>query len=51
MVIRRLGLHKYGLYSIASGRRLGVFRSKKAAIARERQIEYFKHQDARRHYL
>ena len=42
-MIRRLGPQKYRLYSRTSGKILGTFRSKKAALARERQIQYFKH--------
>ena len=35
---------KFGLYSIATpGKRLGVFRSRSAAVKREQQINFFKH--------
>jgi hypothetical protein len=44
MIRKFPGMQKYGLYSIKSGRRLGTFRTKKAALARERQIQFFKRQ-------
>lgn len=48
MVIRRVGA-KYVLYTKKKDRqtgrrkRLGVFRSREAALRRERQIQFFKH--------
>lgn len=33
---------KYVLYSKSSGRRLGVYTSREKAVARERQIQFFK---------
>ncbi|HLC58987.1 MAG TPA: hypothetical protein VJH34_00505 [archaeon] len=41
-MIRKVG-SKYILYSKTTHKRLGVFRSKKKAKERERQIQYFKH--------
>ena len=41
-MIRKSG-NKYVLRSKKTGRKLGEFRSKKAAEKRERQINYFKH--------
>lgn len=41
-MIRKSG-SKYVLRSKTTGRKLGEFRSKKAAEKRERQINYFKH--------
>lgn len=43
MVIRRMKAGKYELYSSKTHRHLGTFRSKKAALKRERQIQFFKH--------
>ena len=44
MVIRKLPKQrKWALYSRKTGRRLGVFPSKAAALKRERQIQFFKH--------
>jgi hypothetical protein len=40
-MIRKVG-RKYILKSKTSGRKLGEFTSKKAALKRERQINYFK---------
>jgi len=34
---------RYLLYSKKTHRRLGVFKTKKAALKRERQIQYFKY--------
>jgi len=34
--------NKYILYSKSGGRRLGTFKTKSAAMKRERQIKYFK---------
>ena len=42
MIRKFPGKRKWGLYS-HTGRRLGEFNSKKAALKRERQIAYFKH--------
>lgn len=42
MIRKFPGERKYGLYSTTSGRRLGVFQSKAAAVKREQQINYFK---------
>jgi hypothetical protein len=42
MVIRKEGAH-YILYSKDGKKELGKFTSKKKALARERQIQYFKH--------
>jgi len=47
MIRRFPGQRKYGLYSLTSHRRLGVFKSKKAALKREAQIQYFKHKGGR----
>jgi hypothetical protein len=33
---------KFGLYSLTSHKRLGTFKSRKAAVIRERQIVFFK---------
>jgi hypothetical protein len=41
-MIRKVG-RKYILKSKTSGCKLGEFTSKKAALKRERQINYFKH--------
>lgn len=41
MVIRKQG-SKYILYNHGKTKKLGTFRSKKAAVERERQIQYFK---------
>jgi len=49
MVIRKLPNGKYRLYSLSinpkTGKRkvLGTFTSRKAALKRERQIQFFKH--------
>jgi len=42
-MIRKIGVRKYGLYSLKTHRRLGVFSSREAAVKRERQIQAFKH--------
>jgi hypothetical protein len=42
MVIRKEGSY-YILYSHDKSKKLGKFRSRKAALARERQIQFFKH--------
>lgn len=42
MTIRKLGTHKYRVYS-RKGRNLGTSRSRKGARRRERQVQYFKH--------
>ncbi|MAG52361.1 MAG: hypothetical protein CMH62_00190 [Nanoarchaeota archaeon] len=42
MVIKKQG-YKYILYSKDKKKKLGTFRSKKAALKRERQIQFFKH--------
>tara|TARA_Y100000310_G_scaffold343572_1_gene451861 strand:- start:629 stop:763 length:135 start_codon:yes stop_codon:yes gene_type:complete len=42
MVIKKEG-YKYILYSKDKKKKLGEFRSKKAALKRERQIQFFKH--------
>lgn len=42
-MIRKIGPRKYGLYSLKSHKRLGLFTSRKAAVKRERQIQFFKH--------
>jgi hypothetical protein len=42
MIKKFPGQQKYGLYSLSSGKRLGVFRTKQAAINREKQIQFFK---------
>jgi len=41
-MIRKVG-RKYILKSKTTGRKLGEFTSKKAALKREKQINYFKH--------
>jgi len=41
MVLRKVG-SKWVLFSRKTHRRLGTFKTKKAAIKRERQIQYFK---------
>jgi hypothetical protein len=41
-MIRHLGPRKYGLYSIKTHKRLGLFTSLAAAKTREKQIHYFK---------
>ncbi len=41
MVIKKEGTN-YNLYSYSTGKRLGSFKSKEAAVIRERQIAYFK---------
>lgn len=41
-MIGKIG-NKYVLKSKTSGRKLGEFTTKKAALKRERQINYFKH--------
>lgn len=40
-MIRRVGKN-YNIYSEKSGRRLGSYRSKAAAVKRLREIEYWK---------
>jgi hypothetical protein len=43
-MIRKLpNQRKWRLYSLKTGRILGTFNSKKDAIKRERQIQYFKY--------
>ena len=42
MVIKKQG-YKYILYNKTSKKKLGEFRTKKAAIKRERQIQFFKY--------
>lgn len=42
-MIKRNSKGEYILFSLRTGRRLGVFKSKLAAQNRERQIQYFKH--------
>tara|TARA_Y100000034_G_C6874323_1_gene399605 strand:- start:204 stop:338 length:135 start_codon:yes stop_codon:yes gene_type:complete len=42
MVIKKQG-YKYILYSKDKKKKLGEFRTKKAALKRERQIQFFKH--------
>lgn len=42
MVIRKRG-YKWVLYNRKGTKKLGEFRTKKAALKRERQIIYFKH--------
>ena len=41
-MIRKIGPQKYRLYSMTTGRILGTFRSRRAAVAREKQIQFFK---------
>jgi hypothetical protein len=40
-MIRKVG-NSYNIYSEKSGKRLGSYKSKSAAVKRLRQIEYFK---------
>jgi len=42
MVIKKSG-YKWILYSKDKKKKLGEFRTKKAALKRERQIQFFKH--------
>lgn len=44
MTIRRIGPNKFRLVS-KKGKNLGTFRSLKAAEAREREVQFFKHKD------
>ncbi len=48
MVIRKKGRNKYFLYSHV-GRILGKFPSRKKALKRERQINYFKNSGGKKH--
>lgn len=45
-MIRKIGSRKFGLYSLKSHKRLGVFSSRTAATAREKQISFFKYKTA-----
>jgi hypothetical protein len=42
-MIRKIGKNKYRIYSIKTGKNLGTFSSKAAALKHEREIQYFKH--------
>lgn len=41
--IRKLPNGKYRIYSIKTGKNLGTFNTRAAALKHEREIEYFKH--------
>ena len=42
-MIRKLpGQRKWRLYSLSTGKNLGTFTSKAAAVRHERQVQYFK---------
>lgn len=43
MIRKFPGQNKWGIYSIKTGKRLGVYPSKKKAKIRLKEIEYFKH--------
>jgi hypothetical protein len=45
-MIRSIGGGKYRIYSIKTGKNLGTFNSKAAALKHEREIQYFKHKGA-----
>ena len=42
MTIRKLAPHKFRLVSKRTGKNLGTFKSRKAAVRRERQVQFFK---------
>ena len=42
-MIRSIGKGKYRIYSRKTGKNLGTFSSKAAALKHEREIQYFKH--------
>lgn len=42
MTIRRIAAGKYRLVSKRTGKNLGTYRSRKAAVRRERQVQFFK---------
>jgi hypothetical protein len=44
-MIRQIGSHKFGLYSLKSHKRLGIFSSRAGAVKREKQINFFKWRD------
>ncbi|MGH7168699.1 MAG: hypothetical protein ACRELG_00280 [Gemmataceae bacterium] len=41
-MIRKIGPRRWRLYSKRSGRNLGTYSSRKRAVRREGQVEYFK---------
>lgn len=41
-MIRKIGKNKFRIYSRKTGKNLGTFSSKAAALKHEREIQYFK---------